>query len=275
MTTPTQYAAGAMADFDLTAAQAAILDAAVDGWLFCQFRGRDPIADRVLKMDGGGHQTRRWFYFVPAEGEPRGLVHAIEPKVLERLPGEKTCYMRWQELEQGLASLLVGASRVAMQYAPNNRIPYVSTVDAGTVELVRSSGVEVVSSADLVQTFTATLSDRQIASHREAARQLPGIVRAAYGRVREALDAGERLLEVELQHFILERFETMGLMTADPPIVAVNAHSADPHYAPGEDSAPIRRGDWLLIDLWARLPAVGSVYADITWVAQGRRGRAG
>ena len=255
--------------FDLETVQAAIRDAGVDGWLLAQFRGRDPIADTVLGLTEPGLQTRRWFYFVPADGEPRGLVHMIEPHSLDAVPGPKTRYMRWQELREGIGMLVGGARRVAMQYAQNNDIPYVSLVDAGTVELVTAHGVEVTSSAELVQQFTATLDDERIASQRAAAAELPRIVREAFHKVRDAVLAGHEVTEYEIQQFILQRFEDGGLITEEPPIVGVNAHSADPHYGPEPvGSAPIRDGDWLLIDLWARTRMPGAVWSDITWTAQ-------
>ena len=255
--------------FDLAEVQEALRETGVDGWLFAQFRGRDPIANRVLGLAEGGLQTRRWFYYVPADGEPRGMVHAIEPNVLNSLPGEALRYMRWQELQEGIGRLIGDAKRVAMQYAPNNHIPYVALVDAGTVELVMACGVEVVSSAEMMQRFTARLTDWQIASHHQAAAQLPGIVKTAFGLVRERVTTGAKLTEYEVQQYILECFEKGGLVTDKPPIVGVNENSADPHYIPApEGSAPIRRGDWLLIDLFAHTPDTHAVWADITWTAQ-------
>lgn len=255
--------------FDLETVQAAIRDAGVDGWLLAQFHGRDPIADKVLGFSDPGLQTRRWFYFIPAEGEPRGLVHMIEPGSLDSVPGSKTRYMRWQELHEGIGSLVGGVKRVAMQYAENNDIPYVSLVDAGTVELVKAQGVDVISSAELVQQFTATLSDERIASQRAAAAELPRIVKEAFHKVRDAVLSGGEISEYEIQQFILQRFDDGDLITVDPPIVGVNAHSADPHYCPDPvSSAPIGEGDWLLIDLWAHTQMPGAVWSDITWTAQ-------
>ncbi len=257
------------AQFDLEAIQDAIRQQGVDGWLFAQFRGSDPIADVVLCRGAeAGLQTRRWFYYIPANGEPHALVHVIEPKALTGLPGLCQTYLPWQQLEQAIGNLLTGAQRVAMQYSPNNRLPYVSTVDAGTVELVRSFGVEVVSSAGLVSLFTATLSDAQIESHRRAAHELPRIVKAAFRRVRDAVRAGTEITEYALQRFIVDQIRAAGFESDEhePPIVGVNAHAADPHYCPGaSNSAPIREGDWLLLDQWCRTPDVGSVWADITW----------
>ena len=255
--------------FDLQAVQQAIREAGVDGWLFAQFHGRDPLATRVLALPSDAFQTRRWYYFVPAAGEPRGLVHAIEPEALLDLPGSRRRYARWEELEAGLDALLDGAGTVAMQYSPENRVPYVSMVDAGTVELVQKRGVEVTSSADLVQRFTAVLDDDQIASHRYAGERLPDIVEAAFREVRSRLLNGGSITEHELQQFVLQQIDAAGLTTPDGPIVGVNAHAADPHYEPGsEGSSPIEVGDWLLLDVWAKQPSEGAVFADITWTAQ-------
>lgn len=256
--------------FDLDVVQEAIREAGVDAWLFAQFHGRDPLATRVLGLPPDTFQTRRWYYVVPAAGEPRGLVHAIEPHALEDLPGSRRRYRTWQELDEGLDALLDDLDTVAMQYSPDNRVPYVAMVDAGTVEAVRKRGVEVVTAADLIQRFSAVLTDEQMASHRYAGERLPDAVEAAFKECRVRLLAGEELTEYGLQQFLLQQVEAIGLTTPDQPIVAVNGHAADPHYAPGpEGSSPIRRGDWLLIDVWAkRQGSDRHVFADITWTAQ-------
>lgn len=238
----------------------------LDGWLFYDFRGSDPLAYRVLRLDPDRHVTRRWYYWLPARGRPAKLVHRIEPRSLDELPGEARIYLSWADQQAGLAALLAGAKRVAMQYSPRNAIPYISRVDAGTVELVRSFGIEVVSSADLVQRFEAVWDERQLASHRYAVDGLRRIVEEAFAHVGRTLAAGGALTEYDLQQFILDRIRIHGLVTATPPIAAVNAHSADPHYSPGPaGSAVLRRGDLVLIDLWAKRPEAGSVYGDITW----------
>lgn len=238
----------------------------LDGWLFYDFRGSDPLAYRVLGLDPARHVTRRWYYWIPAQGEPVKLAHRIEPRVLDELPGDLRLYVSWTEQQAALADLLAGVRRLAMQYSPMNAIPYVSRVDAGTVELVRSVGVEVVTSADLVQRFEAVWTGAQLASHRDAAEKLRRIVDEAFAHV-AAERAGRRVLtEYGLQQFILTRIREHGLVTGSAPIAAVDAHSADPHYGPGpEGSAQIRDGGLVLIDLWAKRPEPGSVYADITW----------
>jgi len=257
-------------EFDLDVVQEAIGAAGVDAWLFAQFHGRDPLATRVLGLPPDVFQTRRWYYLIPAHGEPQGLVHAIEPGALEDLPGSRRRYRTWQELDAGLDELLEGVGRVAMQYSPQNRVPYVAMVDAGTVEVVRDRGIEVVSAADLIQRFTAVLDDDQIASHRFAGARLPDAVEAAFKECRARVLAGDSLNEYELQQYLLQQVEAIGLTSPDQPIVAVNGHAADPHYAPGpEGSSPIVRGDWLLIDVWAKQPgSEDNVFADITWTAQ-------
>lgn len=257
--------------FDLAGVQAALLEAGLDGWLFAQFRGRDPIADIVLGRGvDRGIETRRWFYWVPASGQPHKLVHAIEPRALDGLPGMREIYLQWQGLEESLARMLAGSRRVAMQYSPHNRIPYVGTADAGTVELVRDLGIDVVTSAPLVQQFTATLDDAQIDGHLAAADALAEVVREAFGHVRSEIMGGREPSEFSVQQFIVERIAAAGFCgdPHEPPIVGVNANSADPHYCPAaEGSAPIRRGDWLLLDQWCRAPGDSSVWADVTWCA--------
>jgi Xaa-Pro aminopeptidase len=238
----------------------------LDGWLFYDFRHSDPLAYRVLQLDPDRHVTRRWYYWVPSEDAPVKLMHRIEPRVLEELPGETLLYAGWEEQQEQLRRLLRGATRVAMQYSPLNAVPYVSRVDAGTIELIRGFGIEVVTSADLVQRFEAVWDGRQLASHRHAAGKLRRIVDEAFAHVRRAVTGRKAVTEYDLQQFILKRMAAHGLVTSSPPIAAVNAHSADPHYGPApRGSARIRKGDLVLIDLWAKKPAAGSVYADITW----------
>lgn len=237
-----------------------------DGWLFYSFRESDPLAYRILQLDAGGISTRRWYYLVPAQGEATKLVHRIESHSLDRLPGRKVTYLSWMELREKLGSILAGFNRVAMQYSPYNAIPYISRVDAGTVELIRSLGVEVVSSADLVQLFEAVWGPEQLASHQYAAAALRRIVDRAFHRIRSAHLTGEVLTEYDLQQFILSLFEREGLSSDEPPIVAVGPHSADPHYTPlPGGSSPVRAGDLVLLDLWARKAETACVYADITW----------
>lgn len=242
--------------------------ASIDGWLFYDFRGSDPLSYRVLLLDPSTHVTRRWYYWIPAEGVPRKLLHRIEPHVLDRLPGETDLYVSWEQQRRLLARLLQGRRRIAMQYSPLNAVPYVSRVDAGTIELIRSFGVDVVSSADLIQTFEAVWTDRQLESHQYAAAALRRIVDEAFDHVRDAVTKGRGLTEYGLQQFILARIREAGMVTSSAPIAAVDEHSADPHYGPGPTgSAVIARDNLVLIDLWAKQPAAGSVYADITWTA--------
>jgi Xaa-Pro aminopeptidase len=246
--------------------QAALREAGLDGWLFAVFRRSDPIAPAVLRLPDG-HETRRWFYFVPNDGTPRKLVHAIETGRLDALPGETTVYASWPALHAGLASLLAGARRVAMQYSPMNAIPYVSRVDAGTVELVRSLGAEVVSSADLVQRFEAVWTPHQAASHLRAAAAVRATMDAAFAFVRESVRARRRLDEYTLARFVAGEFGRRGLETEHTQGISVNAHSADPHYGPAEGrAAEIREGDILQLDIWAREAGdPDAIYADITW----------
>jgi Xaa-Pro dipeptidase len=243
-------------------------DGTIDGWLFYDFRGSDPLSYRVLLLDPKIHVTRRWYYWIPAEGTPRKLLHRIEPHVLEQLPGETDQYVSWEQQRRLLAQLLKGSRRIAMQYSPMNAVPYVSRVDAGTIELVRNCGNEVVSSADLIQMFEAVWTDRQLELHQYAAAALRRIVDEAFGHVGEAVAKGRRLTEHGLQQFILARINAAEMVTSSAPIAAVNEHSADPHYSPlPTASAEIRRDDLILIDLWAKRAEPGSVYADITWTA--------
>ncbi len=249
----------------MAAIQTALQEVGVDGWLFADFRGSDPLAYRILKLPSAALLSRRWYYFIPATGEPRKLVHRIEPHSLDPLPGSALRYAAWPELHAGLATLLNGTRRIAMQYSPSNAIPYISRVDAGTVDLVRSLGVDVMTSADLVQRFEAVWSAEQWKAHQEAAQALRTIVDETFGYIRERVSAHDEVNEHTVQRFILKRFDHYTLYTEKPPIVAANAHSADPHFQPTADSGMLRRGDFVLLDVWAKCKAPRSVYADITW----------
>ncbi|MGH7789980.1 MAG: M24 family metallopeptidase [Candidatus Binatia bacterium] len=247
----------------LRAIQHALAEEGFDAWLFCDFRGSDPIGRAILGL-GDGLATRRWFYAVPVEGIPRALVSAVEPHVLVGLPGETSVYRTWQDLHAGVRTLLGGARQVAMQYSPRNDVPYVARVDAGTVELVRQCGVDVGSSADLVQRFEAVWTPAQYASHCRAAAGVRATVAAAFAEIAACQQRGRRCDEGSIQAFILAQFAARGLTTHHPPIVAVGPHSADPHYQPpATGGQAIGRDDFVLIDLWAKEP--DGVYADITW----------
>jgi Xaa-Pro aminopeptidase len=250
----------------VAAIQQALRDNGLDGWLFYDFRGSDPLAYRVLRLDPARHVTRRWYYWIPASGEPIKVLHRIEPHALAELPGEERLYVSWRQQQAALESVLQGRRSVAMQYSPRNAVPYVSRVDAGTIELIRSFGVDVLSSADLIQRFEAVWTEEQLESHRYATTALRRIVDEAFAHVGATLRRGQELDEYGLQQFILSRIHDAGMMTSSAPIAAVNAHSADPHYGPGPaGSSVIRRDDLLLIDLWAKRTEPGAVYGDITW----------
>jgi Xaa-Pro aminopeptidase len=252
--------------------QGALRQAGLDGWLFYDFRQSDPLAYRILKLDPKQFSTRRWFYFVPAEGEPTRINHAIEQGKLDRLPGRKLIYSSWGKLNENLRDALStanapGSPRVAMQYSPENSIPYISRVDAGTIELVRSLGAQPVTSADLVQLFEAVWTDEQYRSHVTAANNIHNIIQEAFAEVGRRIKAGEPVTEYDIQQFMVRRFEEEGMTCdGDHPIVSVNANAASPHYQPSaEKFSPIRRGDFLLLDVWAKLKTPGAVYADQTW----------
>jgi Xaa-Pro aminopeptidase len=249
----------------IEAIQSALREAGVDGWLFADFRGSDPLAYRILKLPNAGMVSRRWYYYIPAAEEPRRLVHRIEPHSLDSLPGRSLYYSSWPELHAQLTDMLAGSRQIAMQYSPLNAIPYVARVDAGTVELVRSAGVAVVTSADLVQRFEAMWGEEQWETHQYAARSLRSVIDEAFHYIRDAITGQGEVSEHAVQQFILGRFDSYGMRSNTPPIVAANAHSADPHFQPTPDSGPIRRGDFVLLDIWAKRQEVGSVYADITW----------
>jgi Xaa-Pro aminopeptidase len=251
---------------DLQAVQAAIREQQIDGWLFYDHHHRDPIAYRILGLSESLHVTRRWYYFVPAEGEPRKLVHRIESGRLDPLPGVKQVYSSWQEHEAGLRAMLEPFSRFAMQYSPRNAIMYVSLVDAGTAELLRGMGKTIVSSADMVSRFEAVLSEAQIASHFSAQRKIDRILAEGFAEIgRRARDEGGTT-EFAMVEWLSDAMRREGLVWENGPNVSANANSSDSHYEPtSAHSAPIRRGDFVLIDIWGREQAPGSCFYDITW----------
>jgi Xaa-Pro dipeptidase len=254
---------------DVSAVQAALGAERLDGWLLYDFHGSNPIAVRLAGLAGRGKMTtRRWYYYIPAVGAPRGLVHAIEAHNLDALPGEKLVYAGRAELDDRLDTLLDGARRVAMEYSPGGAIPYLGRVDAGTVEAIRQRGVEVVSSGDLVQRFEASWDAAAQASHRAASERLYRIKDRAFDLIAARVRAGMAATEYEIQQAMAGYFADEGLVSDSAPVVAVDAHAGDPHYLPDADgSATIGRDQLVLLDLWGKLPVLGSVYADITWVA--------
>jgi Xaa-Pro aminopeptidase len=251
--------------FDLTAIQNALGRFGLDGWLLYDFRQSNILARRVLGLDEGTMNSRRLFYMIPASGEPRKLVHRIESSALDHLPGRKHVYLRWQELEEGVRTLVSGMCRVALEYSPRNANPYIARVDAGTVELVRECRVEVVPSGDLIQLFEATWDDAQWQMHLEADTHTRSAYDMAWDLIAARTRDGGSIGECEVQDAIMDHFKRHGLTTYHPPIVAVGPHSGDPHYEPTPSAdTPIRRGDFVLIDLWAKVDRPRSVYSDLT-----------
>jgi len=251
---------------DLKAIQSALLERGFDAWLFYDHHHRDPIAYKVLDLPESLMVTRRWFYVVPREGEPAKLVHRIESGHLDSLPGSKREYSSWRELWDNLQAMLVRYRTVAMQYSPNNQIPLIGLVDAGTVELVRSFGKEIVSSGDLVARFEAAWTEEQIESHFAARDAIDAIVPQAFREIGRRARNGSGVTEYEIQQWIAEAFRRENLVTEDYPIVGVNANSGNPHYEPRpQNSSPIKPGDFVLLDVFAKRNSPRAVYYDITW----------
>jgi Xaa-Pro aminopeptidase len=252
----------------IPAVQGALREEGLDGWLLYDFHGSNPIARRLAGLDNGGKMTtRRWYYLIPAAGEPRKLMHAIEPHNLDHMPGGTTLYSQRDTLAAGLKTVLGGMKRVAMEYSPNNAIPYISRVDAGTVEAVRALGADVVSSGDLVQRFEAVWTTETILTHRAASEALYRIKDRAFALVRDARRGGRALTETEVQHAMMGWFRDEGLVTDAAPVVAAQENAGNPHYMPTQARhRTIGEGEIVLLDLWGKLPAPGAVFADITWV---------
>jgi Xaa-Pro aminopeptidase len=250
---------------NLPAIQSALRERNIDAWLFYDHHHRDPIAYRVLGLPASLMVTRRWFYLIPAQGEPSKLVHKIEAGHLNSLPGAKSVYSGWQELFAQLKTFLGDHKTIAMQYSPNNLVFTVSLVDAGTIDLIRSMGKNIVSAADLIAQFEATWTDEQIQTHFAARDSVDNITTAAFAEIgRRVRNGGTN--EHAIQQWLLEAFRLENLVTDDPPVVAVNANSGNPHYEPhAESAAPIREGDFVLLDIWGKKNTPGAVYYDITW----------
>ena len=252
---------------ELANIQQSLSAANLDGWLFYDFRKSNPIAYNVLSLPKNEPYSRRWFYFVPAHGTPTALVSAVESHVLHSLPGTKRVFRTWQETRAYLKELLRPGMRVAMEYSPLNAIPYMSRVDAGTLDLIRSYGVEVVSSANIAQRFEAQLTAEQLDSHREAGRRIIAVKDALFKELGEKLRAGHPLDEYSVQQRFLSLLQQAGTVP-DLPHVAVNANASNPHYeSTASHHSPIQRGDLILFDFWAHLPIPNAIYADYTWMA--------
>lgn len=239
----------------------------IPAWFFYDFHGQDPIARRILQFPSQSHETRRWFYLVPANGVPVKLLHKIESHTLSHLPGDIISYAGWRELESAIQKILEQYPAVAMQYSPGNAIPYISKIDAGTIEMIQKTGSEVVSSADLIQQLEAVWSETQLKSHIKAADSLRKIAEHTFQEIGKRARTTKGTTETEIQSFMMELFLSHGLITDHPPIVAVNEHSGNPHYAPSQENlTQIKESDFILLDLWGKLKEhVDSVYADITW----------
>ena len=263
---PTQAVAAAI---DIAAIQAALTADGIDGWLLYDFRGLNPIAAGVAHVnEQGGHlATRRWYYLIPASGEPRGLVHAIEKDSLAHLPGTTERYAGRDQLEAGLKRLLTGIRTVAMEYSAGCAIPYIARVDAGTIELVRQSGADVVSSGDLVQRFSAVWHDDEIASHRDASAKLYRVKDRAFDAIARRIRDGAATTEYDIQQLMVGWFRDEALVTDSDPNVSAAENSGNPHYLPTATAhRTIRRNEIVLLDLWGKLDRAGAVFADITWV---------
>lgn len=250
---------------DLKLIQKELKKAKLDGWLFYDFHNRDHLAYKILGLENK-HTTRRWFYFIPAKGEPKKLVSAVESTKLDTLPGKKYVYLPYKELHKLLKKILGSEKKIAMQYSPKNNIPYISLVDAGIIELIKSFGIKVVSSANLVSIFEALIDENGYKLHKEAQKDIDEIRRLAFNKIREAINSNQKLSEYELQQFITEKFEERNLITSSPPIVGINDHPADPHFEPKPNGYYFNEGDTVLIDLWAKKNFPGAIYYDITWV---------
>jgi Xaa-Pro aminopeptidase len=256
-----------MGNFNLSKIQSIIQSMNFDAWLLYDFRGSNDLALNILDVPKASHLTRRFYYFIPKEGIPKKIVNAIEAGNLDHLPGEKLTYSSHASLAHHLSNMLSGTKRIAMEYSPKNAIPYVSKVDAGTIEQIKSLNVEIGSSADLISLFAAVWTKEQFGENKPVANSLTAIVKDAFNFIKNNILSDSSITEYDVQQFIMKEFDARGYYTDHPPIVGVNENSANPHYAPTiEINKPVRRNDFVLIDLWAKLNKPEGVWSDITWV---------
>jgi Xaa-Pro dipeptidase len=256
-----------MPNFDLRTIQKAIKDTKLNGWLFYDFHGSDPIGKRILNLSLDINHTRRWYYYIPAQGVPVKLVHSIERDVLDHLPGKKIVYLGWQEMEDKLRTVFKIGDKIAVQYSPKNAIPYISRMDAGTFELLKSFKVKLLSSADLVQKFEACLTQFQLNTHINAAKLLNNIVQKTFQIIKQKIGAHEEINEFIIQQFMIDELKNRGLYYDQAPIVAANQNSGNPHYTPSqENNSPIYPGSLIQLDIWAKENNDNAIYADISWV---------
>jgi Xaa-Pro aminopeptidase len=252
---------------NIGAIQQALRTQKIDGWLLTDFRNRDYLAYRLLGLNFEKMSSRRWYYYIPARGGPRKIVSAVEPQKLESLPGKQSVYLSWREQHAVVKKALGPRKKIAMQYSPRNNVPYISLVDGGTIELLRSFGYRIVSSADLVQMFVSVIPEEGYRTHKEAAAVMDRIMEEAFAMIRTGVAAENGVTELDVQQFIMKRFGEENLETYDPPMVGTNDHPADPHFdLTPEASRPFRSGDTVLIDMWAKKKVPGGIYYDITWV---------
>ncbi len=252
---------------DIAAIQRALREEKIDGWLLTDFRNRDYLAYRLLGLNAEKMSSRRWYYYIPARGEPKKIVSAVERQKLDALPGKQYVYLSWKEQHAAITRALGPRRRIAMQYSPKNNVPYISLVDGGTIELLRSLGYRIVSSADLVQMFVSLISEEGYRTHKEAAAVMDRIMEEAFAMIRTGAATGSGVTELDVQQEIMKRFTEENLETYDPPMVGTNDHPADPHFElTPERSRPFARGDTVLIDMWAKKKVPGAIYYDITWV---------
>ena len=252
---------------DISAIQQVLRAERIDGWLLTDFRNRDYLAYRLLGLNFEKMSSRRWYYYIPARGEPRKIVSAVERQKLDSLPGKSYLYLSWKEQHATIRKALGVRKKIAMQYSPKNNVPYVSLVDAGMIELLRSLGYRIVSSADLIQRFVSVISEEGYRTHRDAAAIMDRIMEEAFAMIRRGVAEATGVTELDVQAFIMRRFVEEDLETYDPPMVGINDHPADPHFdLTPENSRRFQKGDTVLIDMWAKKKVPGAIYYDITWV---------
>lgn len=252
----------------LPSIQQKLKDEKMNGWLIYDFRRNNDIGCDFLEIPHDQLLTRRFFYWIPKYGEPVKVVSLVEPNSLDHLPGKKLTYLSWQNLEQYVKSLLTPQTSIVMEYSPKNAVPAVSKVDAGTMDLIRSFGVDVLSSAEIMQHYTSVWDESQLKLHLEAAKVLDDTAQKTWQMIHDVIKANHKLTEYDVQQFMIEYMHMNHCVLEGHPICAINENSADPHYTPtAKKSKSIVPGDFILIDLWCKKKERHAVFADITRVA--------
>ncbi len=257
-----------MRKFNLNAIQKSLLELKIDGWLFYDFMGSDSIGRSILGISSKEKNNRGWYYYIPYQGAPSKLVHGIESKIFDHLPGKKEVYIDRREMIEKLHSLFKAGQKIALQYSPYNAIPTISKIDAGTFELLKSFKLNLISSGDLIQQFDACLSKIQLNTHINVSKELDEVLKKALQYIKHKVQKHQEITELSLQKFLKKQIKAHGLVTDMEPVVATGDNTANPHYSTGEtNNSPIHVRRLVQLTFCAKEKKDDAVYSSISWVA--------